>query len=90
MPNAIIQGNNLFSLPEIADLQQLNRESLLIVWRHYLSNDWIPHQKASSFPVDKFYADLMSADGKLKHKFDNIYDVVKIMGQEGTKILLTG
>ena len=79
-----------FCFTEIAELQRLNKESLLRVWRHYLSNDWIPHEKASSFPVDRFYSDLMSGGGKLTQKFHDIYDVVNITGQGNTRILLIG
>ena len=45
---------------EVAEIQQLTRESLTKEWSNCLSNDWMEEDQSgqSSFPLDKYYIDL--------------------------------
>ena len=85
----------IFAL-EIAELQRLTRKSLNLTWKNYLSNDWLPPEKAHTFPVDKFYVDLhwtkmvKEALGTVKEDLMSIYDVVTAAAPGGTNILIQG
>ena len=86
---------NRGSIVEIAELQELTRKSLNLTWKNYLSNDWLPEEKAYNFPIDKFYVDLKwikmvkEALKTMKLKLTSIYDVVAA-ATGGTNILVQG
>ena len=77
-------------------MQELTRKSLNLAWKNYLSNDWLPANKAHKFPVDKFYVDLewakmvKEALKTVKKDLRNIYDVMTAAKAEGTNILVEG
>ena len=48
----------LYSLLGMRDIQTYTKESLRRRLRNYLSNDWLPVNKAKSFPLKRFYVEL--------------------------------
>ena len=86
----------LLDISEIAELQELTRKSLNLTWKNYLSNDWLPANKAHKFSVDKFYVDLewtkmvKKALKTVKKDLRSIYDVVAAAASGGINILVQG
>ena len=74
----------------------MTRKSLNLMWKNYLSNDWLPPDKAYNFSVEKFYVDLKwvkmvkEALKTVKKDLTSIYDVVMAAGDGGTNILVQG
>ena len=48
----------LYCLLGMRDIQTYTKESLRRRLRNYLSNDWLPVNKAKSFPLKRFYVEL--------------------------------
>ena len=66
------------------------------MWKNYLSNDWLPPEKAYNFPIDKFYVDLKwikmvkKALKTVKKDLGSIFDVMAAADPGGTNILVQG
>ena len=74
----------------------MTRKFLNLKWKNYLSNDWLPPDKAYNFSVDKFYVDLkwikmvQEALKTVKKDLKSIYDVVMAATGGSTNILVQG
>ena len=82
------------------DLQQRLKESLDRTWKNSLSHDWIPVEKAKTFPLREFYVGLRwvrvvkRAIQNFQHELASIYDIFDIEDTsdkpKATNILVTG
>ena len=85
-------------LLEIAEIQQLTKESLDMMWSKYLSNDWIPTGKSGrvSFPVDKFYVDVewLKEEAEIGRRYqtflNNMYDLLNVGNLSVANVLVEG
>ena len=77
-------------------LQQDLRHSIERRYKNKLSNDWLPPEKASSFPVDKFYVQLEWTKidkGVMKNtrkRLRNIYDLLNVDVTRAVSVLVKG
>ena len=82
------------------DLQQRLKDSLDRTWQNSLSHDWIPVDKAKTFPLREFYVGLRwvrvmkRAIENFKQELTSIYDIFDIEDTsdkpKATNILVTG
>ena len=82
------------------DLQQRLKDSLDRTWKNSLSHDWIPVEKAKTFPLREFYVGLRwvrvvkRAIQNFQHELASIYDIFNIEDTndqpKATNILVTG
>ena len=82
------------------DLQERLKESLDRTWKNSLSHDWIPVEKAKTFPLREFYVGLRwvrfmkRAIDNFKQELASIYDIFDIEKTsdkpKATNILVTG
>ena len=89
-----------FSHSEMLDLQQRLKDSLERTWKNSLSHDWIPVEKAKTFPLRDFYVGLRwvrvvkRAIENFKQELTSIYDIFDIADPsdrpKATNILVTG
>ena len=90
----------MFTILEILDLQFRLKDSLERTWKNSLSHDWIPVEKAKTFPLREFYVGLRwvrvvkRAIKNFKQELDSIFDIFKILDRTGRpkalNILVTG
>ena len=90
---------NVYPL-DILDLQQRLKDSLDRTWKNSLSHDWIPVEKAKTFPLREFYVGLIwvrvvkRAIKNFKQELKSIYDILEIVDPTGrpksVNILVTG
>ena len=69
-------------------------------WKNSLSHDWIPVEKAKTFPLREFYVGLRwvrvvkRAIQNFKQELDSIYDILEMLNStekpKFRKILITG
>ena len=88
------------NLLEILDLQLRLKDSLDMTWKNSLSHDWIPVEKAKTFPLREFYVGLRwvrvvkRAIKNFKQELKSIYDILEIVDITGRpkaiNILVTG
>ena len=82
------------------DLQERLKDSLDRTWKNSLSHDWIPVEKAKTFPLREFYVGLKwvrvvkRAIENFRQELANIYDIFDIVDMskkpKATNILVTG
>ena len=82
------------------DLQQRLKDSLERTWKNSLSHDWIPAEKAKTFPLRDFYVGLRwirvvkRAIDNFRKELNNIYDIFDVVDMskrpKATNILVTG
>ena len=82
------------------DLQRRLKFSLERAWRNSLSNDWVPKERARTFPLRHFYVRLrwvnvvQRAIQNFRKELTEINDILEIMDPghkpEATKILVIG
>ena len=82
------------------DLQNRLKDSLDRTWKNSLSHDWIPVEKAKTFPLREFYVGLRwvrvvkRAIQNFKQELTSIYDIFDIAypidRPKATNILVTG
>ena len=82
------------------DLQQRLKDSLDRTWKNSLSHDWIPVEKAKTFPLKEFYVGLRwvrvvkRAIQNFQRELTSIYDIFDIVDTserpKATNILITG
>ena len=85
---------------EMLDLQQRLKDSLDRTWRNSLSHDWIPVEKAKTFPLREFYVGLRwvrvmkRAIKNFNQELASIYDIIDIEDTNGkpkaSNVLVTG
>ena len=79
-----------------SELQTYTKQSLERMWRNNLSNDWMSRDKASSFPVDRFYVNLMwtkTVKGVLKNEkqeLSSIFEILQTTERKAINILVEG
>ena len=76
------------------------KDSLERTWKNSLSHDWIPVEKAKTFPLREFYVGLRwvrvvkRAITNFQQELKSIYDILEIVDQTGRpkaiNILVTG
>ena len=82
------------------DLQQRLKDSLDRTWKNSLSHDWIPVEKAKTFPLRDFYVELRwvrimkRAINNFQQELASIYEIFDIEDTtnkpKATNILVTG
>ena len=82
------------------DLQRRLKDSLDRTWKNSLSHDWIPVEKAKTFPLREFYVGLRwvrvvkRAIQNFQRDLTSIYDIFDIVDTserpKATNILITG
>ena len=82
------------------DLQRRLKDSLDRTWKNSLSHDWIPVEKAKTFPLREFYVGLRwvrvvkRAIQNFQRELTSIYDIFDIVDTserpKATNILITG
>ena len=77
---------SIFFFSEILDLQLRLKDSLNMTWKNSLSHDWIPVEKAKTFPLREFYVGLRwvrvvkRAIRNFKEELKSFYDILEIVG----------
>ena len=84
----------------LLDLQKRLKDSLERTWKNSLSHDWIPVEKAKTFPLREFYVGLRwvrvmkRAIKNFQQELASIYDIFDIEDTDdklkATNILVTG
>ena len=95
-----LSDKHFLYFPEILDLQLRLKDSLNMTWKNSLSHDWIPVEKAKTFPLREFYVGLRwvrvvkRAIQNFKQDLNSIYDILDMPDSterpKFRKILLTG
>ena len=75
-------------LSDSSEIRALTKRSLQRQWKNALSHDWIPRDKARTFPLDDFYVDLKWArlvKGAIRNRnipMKSLHEVFNITGKE--------
>ena len=89
----------IFYFISLADLQLKVKDSLYMTWKHSLSHDWIPVERAKTFPLREFYVGLRwvrvvkRAIQNFQQELTSIYDIFELLDNNearATNLLITG